>query len=219
MIGATVSEQEQRCSGLRERKKLRLRHALRVAALERARRQGPEHVTVEEVCADVDVAPRTFFNHFPSKDAALFDWDTAALAELAAEVRARPEPSALAAATAVLGDLAGRMTTSPVWHDQLELLRTHPELTGRMAQVGRSVEETVAVALAGRDDRAEPALTHRIAAATAMAVLQVTVATWLSEPGAPDARAVHSRVLDAARRAVATLPAAPADPAVGPGGG
>ncbi|MBN9733978.1 MULTISPECIES: TetR/AcrR family transcriptional regulator [unclassified Pseudonocardia] len=205
MIGTTVAEQEQRCSGLRERKKLRLRHALRVAALERARSQGPEHFTVEEVCADVDVAPRTFFNHFPSKDAALFDWDEVSLAELAAEVRTRPEPSALAAATAVLGDLAGTLTTSPVWHDQLELLRTHPELNGRMARVGRTVEETVAGALAERDGMPEPELSHRIAAATAMAVLQVTVATWLSERDAPDARAVHTRVLDAARRAVATL--------------
>ena len=219
MIGGTVAGQEQRCSGLRERKKMRTRGALRAAALERARLQGPDAFTVEEICADVDVAPRTFFNHFPSKDAVLFDWDENSLAELAGEVRDRAGGSPLTAATAVLAEVAGSLTTSPIWHGQLELLRAHPELNGRIAQVGRTIENAVARALAERDGPAEPARDHRVAAASAMAVLQVTVTEWLADPGGPDARAVYDDVLTRARDAFGSLaPAASlaASPAASP---
>ncbi|MEJ8280087.1 TetR/AcrR family transcriptional regulator [Pseudonocardia spirodelae] len=207
MIGEVLTDQEARCHGLRARKKMRTRQALRAAALERARAQGPDAFTVEEICADVDVAPRTFFNHFPSKDAVLFDWDAGSLEELAAEVRDRPETAPLAAATAVLGEVAEALTTSPIWHGQLELLRTHPELSARIAHVGRTVEQTVARALAERDGAPVPGVTHLVAAAGAMAVLQVTVSAWLGDPHGRDARRVHDEVLATARDAFAALPA------------
>ncbi|WP_224387991.1 TetR/AcrR family transcriptional regulator [Pseudonocardia sp. ICBG1293] len=205
MIGEMLTDQEARCHGLRERKKVRTRQALRAAALERARTQGPDAFTVEEVCADVDVAPRTFFNHFPSKDAVLFDWDTASLDELAAEVRDRPETSPLAAATAVLAEVAEALTTSPTWHGQMELLRAHPELHPRIAHVGRTVELTVARGLAERDGATTPSTAHRLAAAAAMAVLQVAVAGWLTDPAGRAARRVYGEVLAAARTAFAEL--------------
>lgn len=206
MIGEMLTDQEARCHGLRERKKVRTRQALRAAALERARTQGPDAFTVEEICADVDVAPRTFFNHFPSKDAVLFDWDAASLAALATEVRARPESSPLGAATAVLAEVAEALTTSPTWHGQMELLRTHPELRPRIAHVGRTVEQTVAVALAEREGTDTPTTAHRLAAAAAMAVMQVAVAGWLADPEGPAARQVYGDVLAAARESFAALP-------------
>lgn len=205
-VAADDAGQDRECPGRRERKKLRTRRALRSAALERARVQGPAAFTVEEICADVDIAPRTFFNHFPSKDAVLFDWDGAALAELTGEVRDRAGGSPLAAATAVLGELAAALTTSPIWHRQLELLRVHPELHGRIAHVGRAVEDALALGLAARDGATVPALDHRVAAAAAMAVLQVAISTWLADPAGPDPRAVHDDVLARARDAFASLP-------------
>lgn len=206
MIGEMLTDQEAHCHGLRERKKVRTRQALRAAALERARTQGPDAFTVEEICADVDVAPRTFFNHFPSKDAVLFDWDTASLDGLAAEVRARTEVSPLGAATAVLAEVTVALTTSPTWHGQMELLRAHPELHPRIAHVGRTVEQTVAQALAERDGADTPARNHRLAAAGAMAVMQVAVAGWLADPAGPPARRVYGDVLAATREAFAALP-------------
>ena len=57
--------------GLRERKRLATRRAIQLSVLRLATEKGLENVTVDEISTDADVSPRTFFNYFPSKEAAL----------------------------------------------------------------------------------------------------------------------------------------------------
>lgn len=57
--------------GLRERKRLATKRSIQRAVLALVAEHGFENVTIEDVSREADIAPRTFFNYFPSKEAAL----------------------------------------------------------------------------------------------------------------------------------------------------
>lgn len=51
-----------------ERRKQESRERLLAAAFELFRRSGMDGTTIDEICERADVAPRTFFNHFPRRE-------------------------------------------------------------------------------------------------------------------------------------------------------
>ncbi|MEA9986936.1 TetR family transcriptional regulator [Subtercola sp. RTI3] len=57
--------------GLRERKRLATSRSIQLAVLELSRDRGLDAVTVDEISRHADISPRTFFNYFPSKEAAV----------------------------------------------------------------------------------------------------------------------------------------------------
>jgi AcrR family transcriptional regulator len=77
--------------GLRERKKLRTRDQIVEAAFGLFRERGFQATTVAEIAAAADIAPRTFFAYFPSKEAVVFfDFD-AMFASVKSTIEDRPE--------------------------------------------------------------------------------------------------------------------------------
>jgi AcrR family transcriptional regulator len=57
--------------GLRERKRRATSRTIHFTVLQLAAQRGLEQVTVDEISRAADISPRTFFNYFPSKEAAM----------------------------------------------------------------------------------------------------------------------------------------------------
>ncbi len=94
--------------GRRDRKKLATRRALRNAALQLVAERGFANVTIEDITEAADVAPRTFFNYFPSKESAVIGADPERVALMRSGLMGRPSrESPLEALRAVLVDYTG----------------------------------------------------------------------------------------------------------------
>lgn len=137
----------------RERKKQETRAALEAAALRLFAEKGYDHTTVEDIADAADVAVRTFFRYFSSKQHILFgDVAHNIGARVAAALAARPEDEhpvdAIRAAlnTLRLEDPDERQQIL----DRMRLLEQAPELQGTYLMVFHSLHETIADFVAAR---------------------------------------------------------------------
>ena len=179
---------------LRERKKLATKVAIRRAALDLIAERGFSHVTVEDIAAAADVAPRTFFNYFPSKEAVLFGADPGRVEQLRARlVHAQPGSSALEGLRAVLVDQVrsivaqfAELGDDPLrWVTQMRAAHADPQLRAAQAAHMAQTEASVAAALAerlGTDAERDPY--PLLLASAAMGVLRATLSFWASSGGA-----------------------------------
>ncbi len=63
--------------GLRERKRIARRRAIEAAAIDLFEANGFDDTTIEDIAAAVEIAPRTFFSYFPTKeDVVLADYSS-----------------------------------------------------------------------------------------------------------------------------------------------
>ncbi len=75
----------------RERKVIETRNAIVEAGKELIKTQGFAETTVDQIAEKADIAPRTFFRYFPSKESLLFAEFDAQREEMVAQLEARPE--------------------------------------------------------------------------------------------------------------------------------
>ncbi|MEV0620023.1 TetR family transcriptional regulator [Nonomuraea sp. NPDC050404] len=168
-------------SGRRERKKLATRAAVREAALRLAARHGVEKVTVEQIAAEADIALRTFFNYFSSKEEAVVATLAAGAEELIAEFRARPrtEPVLRALREAVLVVMAHGDAGRRDHLEALHLIRRAPSLVPQQLAVLAAQEKALAEAIAERLDQDADDIYPMLCAATVMTALRVVFNRWL----------------------------------------
>jgi AcrR family transcriptional regulator len=180
-------------ASLRERKKLATRRALRRAAFDLVTERGFAHVTVEDIATAADVSPRTFFNYFPSKEAALFGTDPERITALRERIaRLAPGEPALAALRLVMVDdaraAAGELTElggDPAgWLRRMKSAHADPQLraarAAQMAMTERAIAEGIAERL-GTDPERDP-YPGLLAAITA-GVFRASISFWAGTGG------------------------------------
>ncbi|NSC24855.1 TetR family transcriptional regulator [Streptomyces albus subsp. chlorinus] len=170
--------------GLRERKKLETRSALRAAAVRMYLERGPAAVTVHDICEAAGVSPRTFFNYFDTKDDAVFDWDRRLAGQLAELLAERPaDETPLVALHRALRAAVPALVADPGWRDRRRLLAAHPELVPKLLHSNSHIAEALAEAVAARTGLPPDALYPRILAGAGLAVLRSTIRAW--DPESP----------------------------------
>src|SRR6266702_4057962 len=213
--------------GRRERKKLATRQALQGAALQLVAERGFEQVTVEDISEAADVAPRTFFNYFSSKEEALLGNVPEKEAVVHRMVVDRPAAeSPLDAVCQVLREMTLRLAER---REELllrqQVIERHPGLLARQLGLYASFERALAAAVAERLG-VDPAdgLYARVVATAAVAAARTAVSSWMADQGRQpladlvDAAFLHLRDLGAPPPASsAGVAAAMAGPPVGTG--
>jgi AcrR family transcriptional regulator len=191
-LTGTVQAGEPRAS-LRERKKLATRRTLRRVALDLVAEHGLANVTVEQIAEAADVSPRTFFNYFPSKEAAVIGADPDRVTTLRERVvREAPGEPALDALRVVMteeaqavADELGELGGDPAdWLRRMREARADPHLRAAQAAQMSMVERFIAEGLAerlGADPERDPYPV--LLAATATGVLRATITFWAGSGG------------------------------------
>ena len=77
-------------AGLRQRKKESSRRAIEDAAWELFAEKGYEETSINDIAERADVAPRTFFRYFPTKEAVMYPQFEELLQSVGEEFRKRP---------------------------------------------------------------------------------------------------------------------------------
>jgi len=136
----------------RERKKQATRQAIHEAAFTLAEEYGLAAVTVEAIADRADVAPRTFFNYFPSKEEAILDWDGERSEALRSALVSRPpDEDALTALRRVMEDeVAQRVLDAERALRRMRLIRSEPQLRGTMAACSEEMEHALVAGVAQR---------------------------------------------------------------------
>jgi AcrR family transcriptional regulator len=177
----------------RDRKKLATRRALQWAALGLVADRGYANVTVEEIAEAADVSARTFFNYFPSKEAAVIGHDPDLFDTLHDAVIERPAgESAFEAVRAVVrvrserfAQEADGVTGDPgEWFRRMKTVQTDPHLRAAHAAHTAAYERVIVTAVAerlGTDPEIDPY--PALLAAAAVAASRIAVVYWAKGGG------------------------------------
>lgn len=171
--------------GLRERKKLATRRALQRAALSLAAEHGPE-VTVDEICAEAGVSPRTFFNYFSSKEEAILGEPPAVPSDevLADFESGGPTGDLLEDLRGVLAaHLDASLPTVQQMHLRRHVLEHHPELMPHVMGAFNAIERRL-VEAAARRGGVEPTSVHaHVVGGVASVAMRLSVHRWIAAGG------------------------------------
>ncbi|WP_049565850.1 TetR/AcrR family transcriptional regulator [Streptomyces sp. SBT349] len=165
--------------GLRERKKLRTRQAIRQAAHRLIEERGYEKTTIELIAAAAEVSPSTVFRYFPSKEHIVLtnDYAVSSIGFLLARPADEPPLVAMrAAVTGMMRILYEDFSAEYTW--RMELVREVPAVRALMHEAQHKLVGAMSAALAQRTGRPEDDLELRVVVGAIMGALHQVLLDW-----------------------------------------
>jgi AcrR family transcriptional regulator len=200
-------------AGLRERHTARTRAAIVAAAIELFEERGFSNTTIDEIAARADIAPRTFFRYFPTKEAVLFAESADQRRRVLEALAARPaDEHPLVSLVAVRGAFAEDISVRS--KDIALRQQVAAENPGVYAYERMMLEAEMAQALAAFvADRLGPSPPSderpQVWAALVMTTFRIAYHQWLGSGRKGRLRTVFERALGAAAEAADLLPTRP----------
>ncbi|MEV4785653.1 TetR family transcriptional regulator [Streptomyces tuirus] len=183
--------------GLRERKKIKTRRAIRTAAYALIEEQGYDATTIEQIADRAEVSPSTVLRYFPAKeDIVVTDaWDPVMTAELRARPADEPWADTLRHVMRTTLDLA--LAEEP----RVTRLRTRlgvevPAVRARMLENAATTGRLLRDALAERSGLDPDGLELRVFAMSVMGGLMEASHYWAETGHRDDIRDLVDRALD-----------------------
>lgn len=179
---------------LRDRKRREARRATQRGAIELCLEHGVDAVTVEMICDRAGISPRTFYNYFGSREAAVLGGEKPQPSEeQIADFIAREGVSDVEAFASLMAQVwVEAEPDREIFRLRRQLLDASPELSGlNWARISEARAEYAAIVrqrLVARDPQARPEDIETDAAlvvALGMGALQVMARGWASDEGEP----------------------------------
>ncbi|WP_434095240.1 TetR/AcrR family transcriptional regulator [Streptomyces flaveolus] len=183
--------------GLRERKKIKTREAIRAATYGLIREQGYDTTTVEQIADRAEVSPSTVFRYFPVKeDIVLTDaYDPVLLAELRARPADEPWPDSV---RYVLRKVIGQGVEAEPEAARLRtrLMSEVPAVHSRMLESVSGTGRLLGRAIADRTGLDPEALELRVLTASLVAGLMEVSRYWAEHGHEENLADLAERALD-----------------------
>ncbi|GAA2528879.1 TetR family transcriptional regulator [Streptomyces levis] len=196
-MAAVTTSADRPQPGLRERKKIKTRQAIRTATYALIGEQGYDATTIEQIAERAEVSPSTVFRYFPTKEDIVVtdEWDRL----MTAELRARPEDESWAAVLRRVIRTALDLSLA----EEPEVLRLRARLGVEVPAVRARMLESTAVtgrllreALAERSGLDPDGLELRVFAMSVMGGLMEASRYWAETGHRDDIRVLVDRALD-----------------------
>jgi AcrR family transcriptional regulator len=189
--------------GLRERKKVRTRQAIRTAAYRLFAEQGYDATPVDRIAAAAEVSPSTVFRYFPTKeDIVLTDeYDD----EMADILRARPlDEPALASVRHVMHEVLRSMLDDPQAREEFirreVLVRDVPAIRARAHESMSATGRLLGGIIAERTGRPADDLEVRVFTTAVFGAMHETTMYWMEHRPQDDLMTLIDRTVRLLRR-------------------
>jgi AcrR family transcriptional regulator len=169
--------------GLRETKKRRTRQALIDAAMRLYREKGFEGVTIAEIARGADVAPRTFFGYFETKEDVFLGRGDDRLDRIVRAIheRDRRQPILSAVRPVLMQDRESTLAEHAARPGLSDLLR-HPSITSRLRERWNRWEDLLATAIADDVGASLDDPRPKVVAAAITAAIRIAAAAAQKQP-------------------------------------